>query len=405
MKSLAGKSWKIMIVVLLACSFIAACSTPAVETAKPAAEVSKVEATAAPAATDAPAASKPAEAAAANPTLEALKSQLPVPLPDIAKALPLKDNGKQVKAVYVYKNNQAALIPFSDTLAAARSAQFNLDYIMTGPENGDMSKQVEMIDGYVAAGVDILMVSSLGPSTCAAVDRAVAAGVTVVMEDGDCQESTRPTFVGADNYAGGVKAAELYKEAIDKKGDKSHQRILVLTGAPGAYNLGQRDLGFTDQLTKLGVDYEIANKVACYEDFNKAVDAVEAALRGDPTINGLYMDGPWALLSEPSTKPLMAEMAKSGKLTVISFDTIASQIEYVKQGIVYGEVGQSYAITPYQAINVAVDIYMNKTKYPAFVNLPLVVVTKEGGEGRFTPDEYLEMWNKNTWDLTPAKPE
>jgi ABC-type sugar transport system substrate-binding protein len=119
----------------------------------------------------------------------------------------------------------------------------------------------------------------LGPATCQAVDDAVAAGVKVVMGDGDCPGSKRIGYFGSNNLSLGADAATLFAEAIKGKG---HQKILVVTGTPGAQNLQEREQGFKDKAKALGLDVEFLPTIPCYEDTQKAVDAIESSLRSDP---------------------------------------------------------------------------------------------------------------------------
>ena len=91
-----------------------------------------------------------------------------------------------------------------------------------------------MIENFVSQKVDVLIVSSLGPATCQAVDDAVDAGIKVVMADGDCSKSKRISYYGSNNMSLGADTAVLFAEAVKGKG---HQKVLVITGTPGAENL------------------------------------------------------------------------------------------------------------------------------------------------------------------------
>lgn len=272
----------------------------------------------------------------------------------------------------------------------------------TAPTGADPAQMVQMIESFVQRGVDGLLVDSLGPSVCQAVNEAVAAGVPVVMWDSDCPESDRTAYVGSDNYQGGYFSGELYVEATE--GIESH-KIAILTGQPGAFNLQERDRGFTDALDDLGIDYEIVVTVPGFDDLSRSVEAVESTLRGNPEINGFFFDGPWPLLVDPSNLPVMIERVEAGELTVVSFDTLQPQIAYVEDGSVIGLVGQKYYGWGYHSIGVVYDILANDAEYPPLVNTGLDIVTPEGGEGRFTPEEFNVFWDEFNFPEEPLTAE
>jgi ribose transport system substrate-binding protein len=272
---------------------------------------------------------------------------------------------------------------------------------VTAPSTPDAAAQVQLIESYVQRGVDGLMVSSLGPSVCAAIDSAIAAGVPVITFDSDCPDSERLTYVGSDNYAGGKLAGELYAEAA---ADAGPQRIAILTGVLGSENLAERDRGFTEALEESDLDFEIVKTVAGNDDVPKSVDAVESTLRGDPTINGFFFDGPWPFLVEDSNLPTLVERSASGDFTVVAFDTIQPEMDAVRNGLAYALVGQKYYGWGYQGVQVLDQIVREDATFGDVTATGFDVVTEEGGDGRFTPDEMDALWDSFAFEEEPIQP-
>jgi ribose transport system substrate-binding protein len=272
---------------------------------------------------------------------------------------------------------------------------------VTAPSTPDAAAQVQLLESYVQRGVDGIMISSLGPSVCAAIDNAVEAGVPVITFDSDCPDSQRVTYVGSDNYKGGQLAGQLYAEAVDGKGP---QRIAILTGLLGSQNLADRDKGFKDALDEAGVDYKIVKTVAGDDDVPKSVDAVEATLQGDPTINGFFFDGPWPFLVEQSNLPTLVDKAKSGDLTVVAFDTIQPEMDAVRNGLAYALVGQKYYGWGYQGAQVLDQIVRHDAKFKDLTATGFDVVTADGGDGRYTPDEMDALWKSFDFKEKPVLP-
>jgi ribose transport system substrate-binding protein len=283
-------------------------------------------------------------------------------------------------------------------LVAARGADTrateigNVDIFWTASTSADAAQEVQIIESLIRRKPDGLLINSNGPSVCDAVREAMAAGIPVVMWDSDCREVEEATYVGSDNYEGGYKCGELYAEAIEGQG---HQKIAVLTGVPGVFNLGKRDEGFKAALDDLGVDYEVVTTVPGYDDLAKSVEAVESTTRANPDLTGWFFDGPWPMLMPPESLPELVKGIAEGKLTVVSFDTLPQQLPWVEEGLVYGVVGQKYYGWGYQGISVMYEIAANGCDtFQKLANTGLDVVTKEGGEGRYSSAEYAKKWEE-----------
>lgn len=283
-----------------------------------------------------------------------------------------------------------------------QAKKLGVDYQITGPQGGDVAKQVDMIEGFVSDKVDVLIVSALGPASCQAVDDAVQDGIKVVMADSDCPQSKRIAFLGSKDASLGGDAAVLYAEATKGKGP---QKILVVTGTPGAENLAERERGFKDKLNELGVQAQYLPTIPCYEDTQKAVDAIESALRGDPSITGIYVTAFWPFEADVKNFPLMTKAVKDGKLTVVNVDAFSGGLKMVEQGYVYGEVSQNLGQLVIGPLNFAYQVGVKGIKYPSICKLGSQVVTKDGGPGRFKAAEFLKQyWQDFDWDLHTLSP-
>jgi ribose transport system substrate-binding protein len=270
------------------------------------------------------------------------------------------------------------------------------------PANGDATQMVQMIDSAIATHPDGLLIDSLGPAVCTAVNDAVKAKIPVVMWDSDCPGSKRSAYVGSDNYKGGIEAAKLFAEAW--KGKAGVPQLAILITTPGAFNIGQRADGFIKGLKNLGQKYKLVVSPQGDDDIAKSVDAVETTLQGNQSINAFYFAQPLPLLASGNQLPNLTKRVKDGKLVVISFDTLQPQLKWVADGTVYGEVGQRYYDWGYEGITVLLNIAKYGAKYPAFVDTGLDIVTKKGGPGRWTPAQFEKKWKNFSFSDKPIKP-
>lgn len=115
-------------------------------------------------------------------------------------------------------------------------------HIRSAADNSD--RQSADIDSFINEGVDLLIVSpneALGVT--AAIRRARAAGIPVILVDRRITTNDYDVFIGADNYAIGYKAGRYAASALDGQG-----RIVELTGLRGSSSAEDRHRGFADAL-------------------------------------------------------------------------------------------------------------------------------------------------------------
>jgi ribose transport system substrate-binding protein len=260
-----------------------------------------------------------------------------------------------------------------------------------------------MIENYVSQKIDVLAVASLGPATCQAIDDAVDAGIKVVMADGDCSESKRIAYYGSDNTSLGRDTGVLFAEAVKGKG---HQKVLVITGTPGAENLQEREKGFKDKVAELGVDVEYLPTIPCYEDTQKAIDAIESSLRADPTITAVYVTARWPFQAASSAMPVMVQRVKEGKLTVTSIDAFPEGLKMIEDGVIYGMTSQNLGQLTVGPLAFAYQAGIKGVEFPKVCSWSNISITKDGGEGRMTAADFNEkIWKQYDWDtheVTPA---
>lgn len=310
---------------------------------------------------------------------------------------------KKVVIRYIYKSQAHWWPPEIDKKIEQEAAKLGVDYQVVGPEGGDIAKQVEMIENYVSQKIDVLAVASLGPATCQAIDDAVDAGIKVVMADGDCSDSKRIAYYGSNNKSLGADAAVLFAEAVKGKG---HQKVLVITGTPGAENLIEREQGFKEKAKELGLDVEYLPTIPCYEDTQKAIDIIESSLRADPTITAVYPVARWPFQAASTALPVMTSRAKAGKLTVVSIDAFPEGLKMIEDGIIYGMISQNLGQLTVGPLAFAYEVGVKGVKFPPVCSWANILITKDGGPGRMSAAAFdKKIWQDYDWDtheVTPA---
>lgn len=248
----------------------------------------------------------------------------------------------------------------------------------TAPVTSDAAQQASIIESLIERQVDGIALSVNDPDALkGAIDKAMEAGIPVVTFDSDAPQSKRITFYGTNNYGSGTIFGEYLVKTMGPNG-----RIAVLTGTPGALNLEERIQGLEDYLK----DYpaiQIVSTQACYDDINKAVSQMEAVHQAHRDLNGWVLVGGWGVFTPP---PGPFANMKPGKLTVLSFDALPEQLDYVRQGYVQMLIGQKLWGWGYHSVHMLHEIVKEKKKFPSVIDSGVDIVTKENVE------EYAMKW-------------
>jgi len=270
---------------------------------------------------------------------------------------------------------------------------YEVEALYVGSVASDMAEQARVMEDMIAQGVDAIGVSCNDPDGCIdPINKAVAAGIEVMTWDSDAPDSERFTYLGVSNYDGGRAAADLLVRAMGEEG-----KVALLTGVPGALNLEERIRGFTDVIQTDYPNIEIVTTVACYDDINQGVQVIEETMQAHPELTGWFFVGLWPLFAERGSMPLWEEAASSGKLTTIVFDTLPVELEYMKDGLVQGLVGQKYWGWGYDTVQMIYDKIVEGKEYEDWTDSGMDIVTPKN------VDAMIEAWN--TSDFTKPLPD
>ena len=278
---------------------------------------------------------------------------------------------------------------FAKARELTEQGPYEVEVLYVGSVASDMAEQARVMEDMIARGVDAIGVSCNDPDGCIdPINKAVEAGIEVMTWDSDSPNSKRFTYLGVSNYDGGLAAADLLVRAMGEEG-----KVALLTGVPGAFNLEERIRGFKDGVA--GSNLEIVRTVACNDDINLGVQVVEETMQAYPDLSGWFFVGLWPLFAERGSMPLWEEAARAGMKTV-AFDTLPVELEYVKDGLIYGLVGQKYWGWGYDTVQMIYDHIVNGKQFESFTNSGMDIVTAKN------VDAMKEAWD--TMDFTKPLP-
>ncbi|MEA3334645.1 MAG: sugar-binding protein [Chloroflexota bacterium] len=261
-----------------------------------------------------------------------------------------------------------------------------VDYM--GSVASDMTEQAAIMADAVTKGVDAIGVSCNDPDGCIdPINDAVDLGIEVMTWDSDSPDSERFTYLGVDNYEGGLAAGEMLVNVMGEEG-----QVALLTGVPGAFNLEERIRGFKDYVA----DYpgiEIVATAVSNDDINLGVQVVEETMQAYPDLDGWFFVGLWPLFADRGSMPLWDEAAQGGEMKTIVFDTLPLELDYLKDGYVQGLVGQKYWGWGYDTVQMIYDKIVEGVEYDGFTNSGMDLVDE------CNVDVMAEMWEKQDFTI------
>ena len=228
-------------------------------------------------------------------------------------------------------------VPFFATMenAAKAYAEANpgVEIIFAqGTSATDIEGQIAHIESMVTKGVQGIAITPVDPTVAPALDKAIAAGVKVVLMDNNIPDwEGRTALATTDNYNAGRIAGEHLKTLL-KDGDT----LGILEGVPGVPSLDDRVNGMLEGLKSVNV--EIAGKGAtnCTEELG--INVAEDLLTKNPDLKAIYAAcGPPAAGAAQAIKNAGIP---NDKIVLVGFDFCCGEEEALAAGIEDATVAQ-----------------------------------------------------------------
>ncbi len=211
--------------------------------------------------------------------------------------------------------------PFYNELAKAITAEAKAKNVSVeiSIANQDLNKQLADIEDFIVKGVDVIIMSPVdSKGALAAVARAQGSGIRVITVDVPVEGAKVATYIGTDNYAGGVKAGELMAEQLGGKGN------IAIIDYPLVQSVVNRVNGFKDAIAK-HPDMKIVS-IQTGITRAEALAVAQNMLQANPDINGIFGFGDDAALAAAVA---VKSSGLTGKVKVIGFDGMPEAIKAV----------------------------------------------------------------------------
>ncbi|MBV8563810.1 MAG: sugar ABC transporter substrate-binding protein [Actinobacteria bacterium] len=198
----------------------------------------------------------------------------------------------------------------------------------------DDAGEIAAIQDMVASGVKGIAITPTSPAVIPALNKAVKAGVKVVLMDNDLPTwHLKSSVVSTNNLKGGTLAGQFLAKKL-KAGDT----LGILEGVPGVPALDDRVNGMLAGLGSMKSQIKIVSKLETDCDQTKGAAAAQTMLTANPNLTAIYSAcGPPALGAIQSIKNAGI---KPGGIILVGFDGLPDEVAAVKAGTETATVAQ-----------------------------------------------------------------
>jgi ABC-type sugar transport system substrate-binding protein len=236
-----------------------------------------------------------------------------------------------------------------------------------GKSGTDDEGVINTIENMMAQNVKAIAVTPTSPAVKGALDKAVKAGIKVVLVDNDIPGWTgKSSVVATDNLAGGKLAGTWLAQRLP-----AGATIGILQGRIGNPSLDDRVKGMKETL---GGKATVVAEPATDCDQTKGLNAAQDLLAAHPDVSAIY-----GACGPPIVGALQAIKSagkKQGGIIVVGFDASPDELTAIKAGDESGSVAQFPAKMGTLGIQTAVAAARGQTVQPN-VDTGTEMVTKD----------------------------
>ena len=204
----------------------------------------------------------------------------------------------------------------------------------SGKSGTDDAGEIAAIQNMVAQGVKGIAITPTSPAVSAALDKAIKAGVKVVLIDNDIPKwKKKSSVVATNNFKGGQLAGKFLAGKL-KAGDT----LGILEGNPANPALVERVTGVLSGLGAMKSKIKVVSKLETDCDQTKGATAAQTILTANEGLTAIYSAcGPPALGAIQSIKNAGIQ---PGEIILVGFDASGDEVKAIKAGTETASVAQ-----------------------------------------------------------------
>ena len=220
----------------------------------------------------------------------------------------------------------------------------------------DVSGQVDLLQNFLASGVNGLVYAATDAKTLANVtDQALQKGTPVMNIDSGTnpQPPSVPVFA-TDNVAAARKVPDLIAQKLGKKGGK----VAFIPFQAGTVTNDQRTQGFKEGLKK-HPELKLVATQSSQSDVNTALRVTQDILTAHPDLNAIFAANEPGVIGAAQA---VRQAGKTGKIVIVGWDAAPDEVKGVQSGAISALVVQNPFRMGYDAVNAIVKRIRNGQK-------------------------------------------
>jgi len=253
--------------------------------------------------------------------------------------------------------------------ARAAAKELGIETVVNAARDENaFTEQIQIVEAMITQEVDGIVLAPLNADTLVpVVEKAVKAGIPVVIIDSGINTDKIVSFIATDNYQGGVMGAERLAKAIGDEGD-----VALVMNIQGSASTEDRERGFLEAIAKHPKIKVVAKQYA-KGDPAKGNRVVTEILTANENLKGIFA------VNEPGAEgALLAVKNKglTGKVKIVGFDASEILISGIRDGSLDATIVQAPFDMGYRGVKTLADHLNGKTVEPV-QKTPIVLVTKD----------------------------
>ncbi|MDZ7801997.1 MAG: substrate-binding domain-containing protein [Trueperaceae bacterium] len=202
----------------------------------------------------------------------------------------------------------------------------NVELIHRGPTTASVNDQIQLIENFITAGVDVIAVSANDPQAIApALERAMDEGIHVVTFDADA--NARDLFVNQATFEGiGVTMIEEMVAQIGEDG-----RAAVVTSSLTAPNQNAWLDAMEAHIEENYPDFEIVDVRPAEEDQQRAFTVTQDLMQVYPDLEGVFG---LSSVAFPGAAEAVQQADRAGEVAVVGLSTPRQMKPFMDAGVI-----------------------------------------------------------------------
>lgn len=245
----------------------------------------------------------------------------------------------------------------------------NVKIIWRGPRvENKIDAQIHLMNFYINRKVDAIIIAPTHHSKLnESIEKAVQAGIKVVVIDSIATTESKHSFVGTNNYKAGKLGAKLLLERTTEKGP-----LLLMGNVPQSSSILAREQGFIDEVNSLQPGRTIVRIDLTEGTRREAQFAAEDILRCSNGLAGIFS------VNEVSSEGILYALKKHKSINIpfIGFDYSKQLIAGIKEGKIDALITQKPYAIGYFGAKTALSL-LNGEKVDKEMESPVKVITKD----------------------------